>query len=208
VLRAKDRDLIQKTEGLFRLTRILGLKYLGVGRFRTRLMGTNYYREIPPTEILGRGFESMDSQYARMPPAELRRLRERFDTFDIPLLRTRIRKFTNQRSMLDPSKHPAFDSYFDDFIREASQRGVRVYYTVQPNFNSEQSHPPVPTSLSDRVIDMTDPVVYPELYDWTRYYDIRHLNASGSDRISIRLAEIYLDKMGGAKAVGDVSLSR
>lgn len=205
VLRAEGWDFFRKARALYALAQVIGSKYLGVGRYRNLLMGTNTYRAMEPTEIRGRGFESMDSQYARLPPDELRRIRESLDT---ARFRMKIQETADERRRLDTSSHDVLDAFFHEFVREAARMGVKVVYTYQPNFNTVSSPVKVPSSLSDRVIDFTDPDLFPELYDMGLYYDMWHLNTKGSDVVTTRLAEIHLSRTGASQPDGNASSTR
>jgi hypothetical protein len=77
-------------------------------------------------------------------------------------------------------------------IRYYADRGIRILLLIPPGLVTGRQLVLARQLPAEHILDLSDPVLYPDLYDPEIYHDIAHFNHDGATRFTRRLAEKFL----------------
>lgn len=91
-------------------------------------------------------------------------------------------------------KTPHYD-YIIDILEKAKEKDTKLIFVLPPRLNNYSQIRPLANFLPKaNVIDLADPLKFPEFYAIDNSFDIGHLNKKGAAIFTERLAEEYLKK--------------
>lgn len=82
-------------------------------------------------------------------------------------------------------------------VRKYKDRGIRLMLLIPPGPVTARQLALARKLPKENVLDLSDPIQYPDLYDPEIYYDFVHLNHEGAERFTRHLAAAILQRQTG-----------